>query len=308
MVKLIKVLIAGLQNSGKTSILLALQRKYSQIGGVKPTKGVERTGIEILGHIIKVWDLGGQEEFREKYFEKQEEYFGETDLLFYVVDILDSRKYYEALSYYLKIIEIFKNQREKLPQIVIFIHKYDPDLQNDEIIIKNVEKVRALFTQEDIVAEFFDTSIYNEWSLVQGFSYGIVSLSRKEKALKTQLAEFANKTDSIYVLLLDKNRVMIGNYKEDEMHRILGERLMPIIDIYSDIKTFSIYKLTNLIAQLSQLTLFLKQIQVKGDSFYLMIVSRSQEIGTILETILPKFVKNLEETLKDFLMPFQKQR
>ncbi len=305
MSKLIKILIAGLQNSGKTSILLALQKKYSQIGSVKPTKGVERTGIDILGYNIKVWDLGGQEEFREKYFEKKEEYFSETDLLIYVIDIFDSRKYYEALTYYLKIIEVFKEQAAKLPEIVILLHKYDPDLRNDELIIKNLEKVRVLFTQEDIEAEIFETSIYNEWSLIQGFSFGVVSLSKKETALRTQLEAFAKKTDSTYILLLDKNRVMIGNYKEDEMHRVLGERLMPIIDIYSDISTFSMYKLTNLIAQLDELSLFLKLIQVNEDPFYLMIVSRSHEIGTIIETLLPEFVKNLEETLEDFLIPFQ---
>ena len=104
---MIKILLAGLQNSGKTSILLALQKKYSHIGSLKPTIGVERTGIDILGYNIKVWDLGGQEEFREKYFEKKDEYFTETDILFYVVDTLDFRKYYEALTYYLKIVEVF---------------------------------------------------------------------------------------------------------------------------------------------------------------------------------------------------------
>ncbi len=302
--QMIKILFAGLQNSGKSSIILTLQKKYSQIGGIRPTKGVERVGLDILGYNIRVWDLGGQEEFREKYFEKKDEYFSETDLLFYVVDLLDSRKYYESLTYFLKIIEVFKEQGN-LPKIVIFIHKYDPDIQNDEMILKNLEKVRVLFTQENLDAEVFNTTIYNEWTLIQGFSFGVVSLSKKEKALQTRLQEFAEKTDSTYILLLDKNRVMIGSYKEDEMHRILGERLMPIIDVYSDISTFSMYKLTNLIAQLSDLTLFLKLIQVKDDPFYLMIISRSKEIGAIIEELLPEFVKELEETLEDFLVPFQ---
>ncbi|MHA1651474.1 MAG: ADP-ribosylation factor-like protein [Candidatus Helarchaeota archaeon] len=302
--QMIKILFAGLQNSGKSSIILTLQKKYSQIGGIRPTKGVERVGLDILGYNIRVWDLGGQEEFREKYFEKKDEYFSETDLLFYVVDLLDSRKYYESLTYFLKIIEVFKEQGN-LPKIVIFIHKYDPDIQNDEMILKNLEKVRVLFTQENLDAEVFNTTIYNEWTLIQGFSFGVVSLSKKEKALQTRLQEFAEKTDSTYILLLDKNRVMIGSYKEDEMHRILGERLMPIINVYSDISTFSMYKLTNLIAQLSDLTLFLKLIQVKDDPFYLMIISRSKEIGSIIEELLPEFVKELEETLEDFLVPFQ---
>jgi small GTP-binding protein len=302
--KMLKVLFAGLQNSGKTSILLALQKKYSQITDIKPTKGVERTGLDILGLDIKVWDLGGQEDFRDKYFEKQEEYFAETDVFFFIIDLLDARKYYEALTYYLKIIEVFNNQNI-MPQVVLFIHKFDPDLQTDDTTTKNVEKVRVLFTQEDINATFFNTTIYNVWSIIQGFSFGLMSLSKKEKALETQLEEFAKKTDSTFILLLDKNRVMIGNYKLDEMHRILGERLMPMIDVYMDINKLSFAKLTNLIAQLSDKYLFLQQIQVRGDPFFLMVISRSSNIGPILEKILPEFVKNLETSLEEFLIPFQ---
>ena len=306
---MLKVLFTGLQNSGKTSILLTLQKKYSQITSIKPTKGVERAGLEVLGLDIKVWDLGGQEAYRTKYFEKQEEYFSETDVFFFIIDLLDTRKYYEALTYYLKIVEVFNNQNANnqtvMPQIVIFIHKFDPDLQTDEITTKNVEKLRVLFTQEDIDATFFNTTIYNVWSIIQGFSFGLMSLSKKEKALETQLEEFAKKTDSTFILLLDKNRVMIGNYKMDEMHRILGERLMPMIDVYMDINKLSFAKLTNLIAQLSDKYLFLQQIQVREDPFFLMIISRSSNIGPILEKILPEFVKNLETSLEEFLIPFQ---
>jgi len=302
--KMLKVLFAGLHNSGKTSILLALQKKYSQISGIKPTKGVERVGFDVLGLDLKVWDMGGQTEFREKYFEK-EEYFSQTDVLFYVIDILDFRKYYEALTYFLKIIEIFKNQG-KMPKIVIFIHKIDPDIQNDKIILENMQKIHLLFTQDEVEIAFFNTTIYNEWSIIQGFSYGLTSLSNKGPALETQLKEFASQTNSTFILLLDKNRVMIGSYKEDEMHKILGDRLMPIIDIYSDIRNLSHYKLTNLIAQLSDVNLFVQRIEVNKEPYYLMIISRSSSIGKVIEKTLPEFVKRLEETLEEFLLPIEK--
>lgn len=302
---MLKVLFAGLQNSGKTSIILALQRKYSQITGIKPTKGIERTGLDMLGVDLKVWDLGGQEEFRESYLNQRQEYFSETDVFFYIVDVLDSRKYYESLTYYLKILEIFKNQTVKLPQIVLFIHKFDPDLQDDENVLSNIEKIRVLFNQEDIAATFFNTSIYNEWTLLQGFSFGLTSLSKDEKALDVQLQEFAAETESPFVLLIDENRVVIGSYKEDEMTRILGERLLPMIDIFSDISNLSVYKLNNLIAQLSDLSLFLQKIQVKETPYYLMVISRSKEIGKIIEQRLPDFVKELEDTLERFLLSFQ---
>ena len=302
---MLKVLFAGLQNSGKSSIILALQRKYSKIGGLKPTIGVDRVGLDVLGLDIRVWDLGGQEEYRQKYFEQQDEYFSETDLLFYIIDILDSRKYYESLAYFLKIVEVFKTQGI-IPKIVIFIHKIDPDIQNDGIILENIEKVRVLFTQEDLEITFFNTTIYNEWSIIQGFSFGLVSLSRKEKALETQLKEFAEQTDSVWISLLDKNRVVIGSYKEDELFKILGERMMPIIDIYTDISNLARYKLTNLIAQLSDVNFFVQRIQVNEEPYHLMILSRSSSIGTLIETSLPEFVKNLEGTLEEFLQPLVK--
>ena len=301
---MLKVLFAGLHNSGKTTILLALQKKYSQISGLKPTKGVERVGFDVLGLDLKVWDMGGQDEFREKYFEK-EEYFSQTDVLFYVIDVMDFRKYYESLTYFLKIVEVFKTQGI-MPKIVIFIHKVDPDIQNDKIIVENIEKIHLLFTQENIEIAFFNTTIYNEWSIIQGFSYGLASLSKKGPVLEAQLKEFAEQTNSTFILLLDKNRVMIGSYTSDEMHKILGDRLMPIIDIYSDISNLSHYKLTNLIAQLSDVNLFVQRVEVNKDPYYLMIISRSSNIGEIIEKILPEFVKRLEETLEEFLLPIEK--
>ena len=303
--KMLKILFAGLQNSGKTSIILTLQKKYSQMTGIKPTRGVERTGLDNLGLDIKVWDLGGQEEFREKYFEKKEEYFTETDIMFYVIDVLDSRKFYESLTYYLKIIDIFKTYSEKLPQIIIFIHKFDPDLQDDEKILQNIEKVQVLFNQDSLETTFFNTSIYNEWTVIQGFSSGLTSLSKDEIALETKLKEFAQETDSSFVLLVDKNRMLIGNYKKDEMSKILGDRLLPMIDIYSDISNLSVYQLNNLIAQLSDMYLFLQKIQVKSAPYYLMIISHSKDIGLLLEKKLPTFVKQLEATIEQFLLTFQ---
>lgn len=303
--KILKVLFAGLQNSGKSSIILTLQRKYSKIGGLKPTIGVDRVGLDVLGLDLKIWDLGGQEEYRQKYIEQQDEYFNETDLLFYIIDILDSRKYYESLAYFLKMVEVFKTQGI-IPKIVVFIHKIDPDIQNDGIILENIEKVRVLFMQEDLEMTFFNTTIYNEWSIIQGFSFGLVSLSRKEKALETQLKEFAEQTDSVWISLLDKNRVVIGSYKEDELFKTLGERMMPIIDIYTDISNLARYNLTNLIAQLSDVNFFVQRIQVNEEPYHLMILSRSSSIGTLIETSLPEFVKNLEGTLEEFLQPLVK--
>ena len=69
-----KILMAGLDDSGKTSFLLSVDRKYSKLIGLKPTVGASIKSIEALGATIFLWDLGGQKRFREKYIDKAEIY------------------------------------------------------------------------------------------------------------------------------------------------------------------------------------------------------------------------------------------
>ena len=62
-----KILFTGLDDAGKTSIILALKREYSKIAIIKPTKGAQRRIFEFLGKDISEWDLGGQERYRISY-------------------------------------------------------------------------------------------------------------------------------------------------------------------------------------------------------------------------------------------------
>ena len=78
-----------------------------------------------------------------------------------------------------------------------------------------------------------------------------------------------------------------------------------MIEIYSDISNLSVYKLNNLIAQLSEMYLFLQKIEVKNVPYYLMIISRSKTIGALLEEKLPSFVADLAATLEQFLLTLQ---
>ncbi len=63
----IKVLLTGLDKSGKTSFMLGIRKKYSEIIKSLPTKGVERTEENIFeeqNSFISLWDLGGQKKYR----------------------------------------------------------------------------------------------------------------------------------------------------------------------------------------------------------------------------------------------------
>ncbi|MEJ2280104.1 MAG: ADP-ribosylation factor-like protein [Candidatus Lokiarchaeota archaeon] len=61
-----KILFSGLSNSGKTSFLLSVDRKFSKVLNIKPTRGANIQSMNALGSTIFLWDLGGQSSFRSK--------------------------------------------------------------------------------------------------------------------------------------------------------------------------------------------------------------------------------------------------
>ena len=83
-----KALFVGLAGAGKTSIILTLRRQFSDLSDLKPTKGIERSEIDILGFKILTWDLGGQDIYRAEYKKKEAVIFSETEILYYIVDMI----------------------------------------------------------------------------------------------------------------------------------------------------------------------------------------------------------------------------
>ncbi|MFW9988829.1 MAG: ADP-ribosylation factor-like protein, partial [Candidatus Odinarchaeota archaeon] len=122
-----KVIVVGLGNAGKTTILKKFGGEIGlkDLAKLKPTKGAERQEIVTTDLMLIIWDFGGQEEYREMYIQEPHRYFLNIDLIIYVIDLQDPQKYKESIEYFKKIIEILEKLEEN-PHILIFIHKYDP--------------------------------------------------------------------------------------------------------------------------------------------------------------------------------------
>ena len=66
----IKIIISGLDNAGKTSILTAFDKKYDfekEVLELEPTKRIEYQRTQFLKNSIIFWDMGGQERYRNEY-------------------------------------------------------------------------------------------------------------------------------------------------------------------------------------------------------------------------------------------------
>ncbi len=157
----IKILLLGLSNSGKTSIVLTLQKETNLLtyASLKATKGIKRDEFEDDGTIYHIWDFGGQEQYRKVYLEKFDTYLTGTQKVIFVIDVQEKEKFKLALNYYREIVKRLEDMDAQI-QLSVFLHKCDP---NFEIEDKELLDLSENFS-ENIPKKFnfsiFKTSIF----------------------------------------------------------------------------------------------------------------------------------------------------
>ncbi len=156
----VKILILGLSNSGKTSIVLSLQKNVNLLSfiSLKPTKGMETNEFEDSLSRFHIWDFGGQDEYRKEHLKNLEKFTTGVNKIIYVLDVQDKDKYDLALEYFRNILE--KINKDNSFSLSIFLHKYDPNIEFDqEEISKLMERIRELIPDE-FEYSIFKTTIY----------------------------------------------------------------------------------------------------------------------------------------------------
>jgi small GTP-binding protein len=162
--KTIKIVLIGLENSGKTSILNCLRgkKRISAFNNPKPTKGLDIQEFEALDSNYAIWDLGGQQSFRDDYFVDFKKYIKDTTKIIYVIDIQDNQRYEDALKYLKQVIDSIDDHG--IIDFSVFLHKFDPDLVfnselNEGIINDLVMNIKKSFPPEFLYS-LNKTSIY----------------------------------------------------------------------------------------------------------------------------------------------------
>merc|ERR1712125_13014 len=85
-----RILMLGLDNAGKTTILKKLSEE--DITHIMPTQGFNIKSIVQEGFKLNVWDIGGQKTIRPYW----SNYFESSDALVYVIDGSDTRRLEES--------------------------------------------------------------------------------------------------------------------------------------------------------------------------------------------------------------------
>ena len=213
-----KILLVGLDQAGKTSILNVLNEKYNLMDNIKPTVGIERDEIKILGIPIRTWDLGGQEKFRKDYLKlKNVRIFDQADSIFFVIDVWNATRFEEALNYYSQILEIYEKLGQR-PKIEILLHKVDPNLRHDPKTDEILKNLKNLFQEESIAyrISLYATSIFDRKSIIEAFSKNLQELIVELKPFKKLLESIAILLKLDAAIILDESLMILGEHYKNK--------------------------------------------------------------------------------------------
>ena len=307
----IKVILTGLDNAGKTSIILSLLRKKNELNDIEPTRGAKVRDFQFLGMDIAEWDLGGQKVYRKAYLNKQPELiFGNAKAIIHVVDIQDEKRIEDSMDYLVDIYEKLIELNVK-PTIYIFFHKYDPitmigsqvDLNNHSLLIRNA--VKKLLDYPEI--EFYRTSIYDFQMINMAMSKILLSHIPRSELIESSIEKFCRDLNFEALELIDENSLILGSFYFNNYSKELMNSVTPFFlevnEILEKVPFSQPYENTTedemLIRKYGRFFLFKKFILREGGSnFYFLSCKRDSDFDT--DGFL-KFVNLIREILVQIL-------
>ncbi|XP_064631050.1 ADP-ribosylation factor-like protein 3 [Lineus longissimus] len=128
--KEVRILLLGLDNAGKTTILKALASEQQDLHRITPTQGFNIKSVQSSNYKMNVWDIGGQRKLRPYW----KNYYEDVDVLIYVIDSSDQKRFEETGQ---ELAELLEEEKLKGVPVLIFANKQDLDFKATPDVIAN---------------------------------------------------------------------------------------------------------------------------------------------------------------------------
>ncbi|KAJ9449183.1 ADP-ribosylation factor 1 [Diplonema papillatum] len=133
--KEVRILILGLDNAGKTTLLYKLQ--LGDVVSAVPTIGFNVEQITYKNLTLQVWDLGGQTSIRPYW----RCYYPNTDAIIYVVDSVDKERMGIAKE---ELFAMLEEEELKEAVLVVYANKQDMPGAMDEAEVSEALGLSAI--------------------------------------------------------------------------------------------------------------------------------------------------------------------
>lgn len=113
----IRLLVLGLDNSGKSSIVCGLMGN-SDMNDIAPTLGFQIYTLAYMSYSLQLWDVGGQSSIRSYW----KNYYEQTDGIVWVIDTADRRRIDDTR---MELHKLMKEEKLAGASLLIFANKND---------------------------------------------------------------------------------------------------------------------------------------------------------------------------------------
>ena len=239
-----KLVIAGLDNAGKTSALIALRQKYNfyeRVKNLKPTIKIDYSSFKFLKTFrINLWDMGGQRKFRKIYVNNPI-YFEDTDYIYYLIDIQDEIKFEETVEYLHELLDIYRTLSYS-NEVIICFNKFDPQYRNSEDFLDRANMIKKLIISQNkgIKFEFYYTSYYDISSISKAFSHSLNSLLNLND-IDDELNKLVKQFDCRYAILYTDSGIVISDHYIEtmdirEFEEKIGRKISEDLEFFQRLK------------------------------------------------------------------------
>ncbi len=297
--EILKIVVAGLDNAGKTSFLTALAKKYDffeQVRAIKPTIKINYSSLNFLNKWeIRFWDMGGQEMYRENYL-RDPIVFEDTKFLYYFIDVQDKSRIELSVNYLEELLKIY----EKLPyseEVIICLNKFDPKIQHEKNIRENSDFITKLTLRNtNFKFKFIKTSYFDIGSISKALSYSLQKYINVD-FLNIYIETIIRKLRGIYGVLYNSDGLILSEYYSDPIEsdqfdglirQKVNEDLILIQKLMEKNITFS-----ERIFDVNDRTEFLKQFKIGENLLFLKLFMPTSN-KNIIEEELGEFEINLQ--------------
>ena len=202
-----KIIILGIQNAGKTTILYRLS--IGQLVKTTPTIGSNVEEISYNNVKLQAWDLGGQESTRSVW----NVYFVNTDAIIYVIDTHDET-YDDSKTQFYKLLQ---NDALKNAVILIYANKQDlPGAKN----VAEIIRIYELDTIKDHIWHIQPCSAQTGEGLITGMKWlsdQLVFKSNNNFPINPYIDYEQNSKDNN---VENKKEIKTNNYNENQNNNI----------------------------------------------------------------------------------------
>ncbi|XP_020572235.1 ADP-ribosylation factor-like protein 2 [Phalaenopsis equestris] len=166
--KEMRILMVGLDNSGKTTIVLKINGEDTSI--ISPTLGFNIKTIKYQKYVLNIWDVGGQKTIRSYW----RNYFEQTDGLVWVVDSSDVRRMDDCR---MELENLLKEERLAGASLLILANKQDIQSALKPSEIAKVLNLDALDRSRHW--NIIGCSAYSGGGLFQGFDWLVQDIASR---------------------------------------------------------------------------------------------------------------------------------